>query len=251
MTDNIQMKDNIQDLVKYVTSTGFFEKIKISADQDQVSIEAMEKEREVVFKGSFTKPIEGLSGEFGLSNLSLLGHISSDQEFNAKESTISVVYEEREGQTNPSELTYVNKSKSSINYRFMPIKLVPQQPKFIEPTWDIVIKPSKANVQQFAWAANGLSAYEQYFIPRIVDGDLRFFIGEEDAASQRGSVTFATGLTTKFDNTSKWRIEHIQPVLKLADSADCEMAFSSKGVIQITISTGVGVYKFIFPAKSR
>lgn len=245
------MKDNIQDLVKYVTSTGFFDKIRISADDKQVTIEAMEKEKDVVFKGSFLKPIDGLTGEFGLSNLSLLGHISSDQEFGAKESTISVVYEEREGQNNPAELTYVNKSKSSINYRFMPIKLVPQQPKFMEPTWDIVVKPSKANVQQFAWAANGLGAYEQYFIPRVVNGELKFFIGEEDAASQRGSVTFATGLTEKFDNTSKWRIEHVQPVLKFADSSDCEMAFSSKGVIQITVSTGVGNYKFIFPAKSR
>lgn len=245
------MKDNIQDLVKYVTSTGFFDKIRISADDKQVTIEAMEKEKDVVFKGSFLKPIDGLAGEFGLSNLSLLGHISSDQEFSAPESTIKVVYEEREGVSNPAELTYVNKSKSSINYRFMPIKLVPQQPKFMEPTWDIVVKPSKANVQQFAWAANGLGAYEQYFIPRVVNGELKFFIGEEDAASQRGSVTFATGLTTKFDNTSKWRIEHVQPVLKFADSSDCEMAFSSKGVIQITVSTGVGVYKFIFPAKSR
>ena len=41
------MKDNIQDLVKYVSSTGFFDKIRISATDKEVTIEAMEKEKEI------------------------------------------------------------------------------------------------------------------------------------------------------------------------------------------------------------
>lgn len=245
------MKDNIQDLVKYVISTGFFDKIKINSNDKGVTIEALEKEKDVVLKGNFLAPIDDLDGEFGLSNLSLLGHISSDQEFTSKDSTIEVIYENKNGQKNPAELKYVNKSKSHINYRFMAANLLPAQPKFMEPTWDVVVKPSKANIEQFAWAANGLSAYEQYFIPKIENGELKFYIGEENGANQRGAVTFAKDLKEKFDNVNKWRIEHIQPVLKLAIAADCEMAFSTKGVIQITINTGVGVYKFIFPAKSR
>jgi hypothetical protein len=244
------MKDNIQDLVKYVTSTGFFDKIKVNADSNGVVIEALEKEKDVVLKGSFANPIDGLNGEFGLSNLSLLGHISSDQEFSSKESILEVIYEKKNNEDVPVELKYVNKSKSHINYRFMAANLVPPQPKFIKPEWDVVVKPAKAKIEQFAWAANGLSAYEQYFIPKIENGELKFYIGDANAASQRGAVTFASDLKETFDNKNKWRIEHIQPVLKLAISADCEMAFSSKGVIQITINTGVGVYKFIFPAKS-
>ena len=42
------MKDYIQDLTKYVVSTGFFDKIKITADQKAIKIEALEKEKEVV-----------------------------------------------------------------------------------------------------------------------------------------------------------------------------------------------------------
>lgn len=244
------MKDNIQDLVKYVTTTGFFDKIKVNATDTNVVIEALEKEKDVVLKGGFAKPIDGLNGEFGLSNLSLLAHIASDQEFSSKDSVLEVIYEKKNNDDVPVELKYVNKSKSHINYRFMAANLVPPQPKFIEPEWDVVVKPAKAKIEQFAWAANGLSAYEQYFIPKIENGELKFYIGDANAASQRGAVTFATDLKEKFDNKNKWRIEHIQPVLKLAISADCEMAFSTKGVIQITINTGVGVYKFIFPAKS-
>lgn len=245
------MKDQIQDLVKNVVGTGFFDKIKVTADGKGVTIEAMEKEKEVILKGSFNGPVPGLIGEFGLSNLSLLGHISSDQEFSSPDSKINVVYDDRNGEKVPTELGYVNKSKTFVNYRFMSKQLVPDQPKFVEPAWEVTVRPSKANIQQFAWAANGLGAYEQYFIPKVQDGDLRFYIGEEDAANQRGGVVFATGLTQQFDGQNRWKINHLQSVLKLAESSDCEMSFSTKGVIQVKISTGVGVYKFLFPSKMR
>lgn len=241
------LKDYVQDLVKNVISTGFFDKVKITATSKDIVIEALEKDKDVVLKGKFTTPLDDLNGEFGLSNLSLLSHITSDSEFNSTDSRLEVVYKNKV----PEELTYENKSKSFINYRFMSTKLIPDQPKFIEPAWDVVIKPTKAHIQQFSWAANGLGAYEQYFTPSIKDGDLKFYIGEDGAANQRGSVTFATDLKEKFDSQHKWKISHIQTVLKLADSTETEMAFSSKGAVQITVSTGVGVYRFIFPAKVK
>ena len=245
------MKDNIQDLVKNVIGSGFFEKIKVTADAKTATLEAVEKDKEVILKGSFTSPITGLEGEFGLSNLSLLSHIANDPEFNSPDTNMDIVYAQKNGEKVPSELAYVNKSNTYINYRFMPKELVPNQPKFVEPQWDVLIKPSKSNIQQFAWAASGLSAYEQYFIPKIKDGRLIFFIGEDDAASQRGGVTFAENRNEKFDSQYKWRINHMQTVLKLADNADCDMAFSNKGVIQVKLSTGVGEYRFLFPAKVR
>ena len=245
------MKDYIQDLTKYVVSTGFFDKIKITADQKAIKVEALEKEKEVVLKGSFTNPMAEMDGEFGLSNLSLLGHIASDSEFNSKDSTVEIKYETKNGEKVPTELAYQNKSKSYINYRFMSKQLIPDQPKVMEPAWDVTIKPSKSNIQQFGWASAGLGAYEQYFIPKIQDGQLKFFIGEEDAASQRGGVVFATDLTEKFEAQHKWKIAQIMAVLKLSETADCEMSFSSKGVIQITLNTGVGTYRYIFPAKVR
>ena len=238
-------------MITQIKPAGFFEKIKITADDKHVAIEAMEKEKEVILKGSFNKPIAGLNGAFGLSNLSLLSHICSDQEFNNADSKLEVVYKDRNGEKVPEELSYVNKAKTFVNYRFMSKELVPEQPIFKEPTWDIVIKPSKLNIQQFAWAANGLGAYEQYFIPKVSDGELRFYIGEDNAANQRGGAVFATGLSGNFDSQHRWKIAHIQAVLKLADSTECEMSFSTKGIIQVKIDTGVGGYKFLFPAKMR
>jgi hypothetical protein len=245
------LKDYIKDLTTYITPAGFFDKIKVSASSKDVTVEAMDKEKEVILKGKFNQSVPDLEGEFGLSNLSLLQTIASDPEFNFNESLVTITYENKAAGKEPTEMAYVNKSKSHINYRFMSKSLVPDQPKFIEPKWDVVITPSKNNIQQFAWAANGLSAYEQYFIPKIVDGNLKFFIGEDDAATQRGGVVFASDLKETFDGTHKWKIQQVLGGLKLGDNCDCEMAFSTKGAIQITLNTGVGTYKYIFPSKVR
>lgn len=245
------IKDCFKDLTTYVVPTGFFDKIRINATQKEILVEAMEKEKEVILKGKFTAPVSDLIGEFGLSNLSLLGTICSDPEFNSKESSMTVVYQTKDAERVPTEISYENKSKSHINYRFMSKQLVPDQPKYIEPKWDVVINPTKASVQQFAWAANGLASYEQYFIPKIVDGDLKFFIGEEDASTQRGGVVFATERKESFESQHKWKIQQVLGILKVADTCDCEMAFSTKGAIQITLNTGIGNYRYILPAKVR
>lgn len=245
------IKDNFKDLATYVAGTGFFDKIKVTSGSKETMLEAMDKDKEVILKAQFNDPIADLEGEFGLSNLSLLQTITNDPEFQLQESTMTVVYENKAEGKVPTELAYTNRSKSHINYRFMAKQLVPEQPKFIEPKWDVVITPTKSNVQQFSWAANGLAAYEQYFIPRIVDGDLKFFIGEDSASTQRGGVVFASGRTETFDSQHKWRIQIVQSVLKIGDLCDCEMSFSTKGAIQVKLDTGVGTYKYIFPAKVR
>jgi hypothetical protein len=241
-----ETKDFMQDICKYVVGTGFFEKIRVQANAKDTIIESF-KEKAIVLKGK-SSAVTGLEGEFGLSNVDLLKHICGDPEYNAKESKMDVTYATRDGDKDPSEFGYTNKSKTFITYRLMNKKLIPNQPKFIEPKWDVIVKPSKASVSQFGWAAAGLSGYEQYFVPKVVAGELKFFIGEENAASQRGGIVFAEGLKDDFDCQLRWRIADVMTVLKLGDSADCEMSITAKGGIKITLTTGIGTYSYMFPA---
>lgn len=251
MTSTIPVKDIMQDVVKNAVSTGFFDKIKITATKKSVSIEALESNKQVILKAMTTQGVTGWEGEFGLANLSLLQNVVNDPEFAHKDSQLEMQYQVKGGQDVPSELHYTNKSKTFVAYRFVGKEMVPDQPKYNEPQWDVVVSPSKAAIQQFAWAANSLSSYEQYFIPKTVDGNLKFFIGEENGANQRGGVQFASNVTGEFDSNHKWPISQIAQVLKLTDGTDAEMKFSVKGAIQLTLQTGLVEYKFVFPAKMR
>lgn len=251
MANTIAVKDIMQDVVRNTVTTGFFDKVKISSGRKGVTIEALENNKQVILKATTQAPVDGWEGEFGLANLSLLQSVVNDSEFAHKDSKLDMQYQARGGQDVPSELHYTNKSGTFVAYRFVSKDMVPDQPKYNEPVWDVTIKPTKAAIQQFAWAANSLSSYEQYFIPKTVDGSLKFFIGEEGGANQRGGVTFATNVTGEFDGTHKWPISQIAQVLKLTDGTDAEIKFSVKGAIQIEISTGLVQYRFVFPAKMR
>lgn len=242
------LKDYVQDLVKNVISTNFFDKIKITASNKEIIVEAVDSGKDIVLKGKFNQPLPNIDGEFGLSNLPLLGHIVSDSEFNSTDSKLEPVYN-----TNKvlEEFNYTNKSMSYIKYRCMSVKLVPDQPKFVEPNWDLTVTPTKSAIQQFNWASAGLSAYERHFTPEVKNNELVFLIGDDNSANQRGGVVMNTGVTTKFDVDHKYNISYMQSVLKLADTANCEMKFSTKGAIQVSIDTGIGNYRFIFPAKTK
>ena len=251
MANSIAVKDIMQDVVKNTVGTGFFDKIKITANKKGVSIEALENNKQVILKASTNSAVDGWEGEFGLANLSLLQSIVNDAEYAHKDSVLDMQYQPRGGVDVPVELHYTNKSKTFVAYRFVSKDMVPDQPKYNEPTWDVTIKPTKSAIQQFAWAANSLSSYEQYFIPKTVDGALKFFIGEENGANQRGGVQFAPNVTGTFESNHKWPISQISQVLKLTDGTDAEMKLSIKGAIQLEINTGLVQYRFVFPAKMR
>lgn len=242
------LKDYIKDLATYTISVGYFDKIKVTAKTDTVLFDSAEKNKDVILKGQFDKAIPDLEGEFGLSNLSLLQTITSDPEFSAKESTMTVKYL---ADKTPEELIYKNKSKSCVNYRVMNSHMLPNIPAYVEQKYNISITPSKSSIQQFIWAANGLTSYEQYFMPKIVDGDLKFFIGEPSAATQRGAIVIASDRTEKLDSKYSFRTDQVLNVLKVADSCDCEMHFTDKGAIVVTLKTGLGSYKYIFLGKVR
>lgn len=246
-----KQKDAIQDIVRNVLSTGFFDKIKITANKKETLIEALEKDKQVILKARTLLPVEGWQGEFGLANLSLLSAIAGDPEFSHKDSTLELVTQARGGEDVPSELHYQNRSKSFISYRFVAKEMVPDQPKYNEPTWDVSVKPTKSVIQQFNWAAGSLSTYEQYFIPKTVDGDLRMFIGEDGAASQRGGVVFATDVKGEFESNHKWAIPLVSQTLKLVGETDAQFRLSVKGAIQVELNTGLAEYRYIFPAKLR
>lgn len=251
MANTIAVKDIMQDVVRNTVSTGFFDKVKINAGKKSVQIEALESNKQVILKATTQAPVDGWEGEFGLANLSLLQSLVNDPEFAHKDSQLEMQYQTRGGADVPSELHYTNKSGTFVAYRFVSKDMVPDQPKYNEPVWDVTVKPTKAAIQQFAWASNSLSSYEQYFIPKTVDGNLKFFIGEENGANQRGGVTFVQGVSGEFESNHKWPISQIAQVLKLTDGTEAEVRFSVKGAIQININTGLVEYKFVFPAKMR
>ncbi len=244
------LKDIFKEINQYVANTGMFDKIKVYVENNQLQVEAYDQGRCLV-KGKFHKPVPEISGSFGIKNLNMLNIITNDPEYLATESTITVNTESRDGKTYLASLTYVNKSQTEIYYRFMSSDLLPKNTQVRDLKYDVIVNPTRSSIQQFIWAGNGLSSVEQYFNPQIRDRQLRFFIGEEGAQNSRGGVVFAQNIDAKMQCDWYWKVSDVQTLLKLNDTADCEVSISGEGAFQIKFQTGQAEWQYVVGGKVK
>ena len=66
------MRDYLKDIVQHTHGLGFIEAAKIANGDGGTELEAMDDDRTVIVQAKFKEQIPGLSGTFGLPNLSKL-----------------------------------------------------------------------------------------------------------------------------------------------------------------------------------
>ena len=77
------MRDNLKDIVQHTHGLGFIESAKIINEEGTTSLEAMDDDRTVIVQAKFKQAVPGLSGTFGLPNLSKLNILLNIDEFMA------------------------------------------------------------------------------------------------------------------------------------------------------------------------
>ncbi len=114
----------------------------------------------------------------------------------------------------PIEIIFTDAEKRPAFYRMVSSEVVPNQPKPISSTWDIVFEPTKSKIQELSKLASIFSSTEEFFFVKNVDGELRFYIGDEGSTSHRSYVVFNKP-TEGTLNGLNWLISQILNVLKL------------------------------------
>jgi hypothetical protein len=81
------------------------------------------------------------------------------------------------------------------------------------------------------------------------DGDKLVFVFG-DQSTHGGEFVFATGVTGKINKAWTWPVTSVLSILKIADANNTTMSFSNEGAMQITLDSGLGIYKYIIPANA-
>ena len=245
--------------------------IKITGDIDgKVTIEGMDEGKTVVIKGKFIKDIPEFEGTFGLSNLDeLSGYLNI---YSSPASKIEIIREDKSFSTvvkdenhqpildddgNPtyeevvenviSELHFKLDSEEMINrYRVVDKRMITDQYNFLGAKWDIEIEPSQASIEKLAKQAS--VGYTETFGVKTKDGNLYVVMGIPELQS---SFLFAKDVEGEITNPWLWDLSKVLSILKLSSNAECTMSFLDKGVLQITLNTGLAEYNYILPAKAR
>ena len=209
----------------------------------------MAEDRSVILNAKTHNPVDNFEGTFGMPNLNKLDLHLKCPEY--KEGAgISVVTQERNGETIPTGLHFQNAIGDFENdYRFMNQDIINEKLKSVKfkgTGWDVEFEPTMAAIQRLKFQAAAHSE-ETVFQVSTDNGNLVFSFG--DASTHAGSFVFQSGITGKLKQTWSWPVNQVQSILGL--TGDITMRIADVGALSITVDSGTAVYTYILPAQSK
>ena len=244
------MKDILQDIVAHTNKLGFLNIVKITGTKEKTLIDSMADDRSVIMYAETTTPQQDMLGVFGMPQIEKLRYLVDGKEYQ-EDAKIEIVTANRNGEDLPVGLHFENKDGDFKNdYRFMNEAIINEKLKTVKfrgVKWDVEVNPTVSAVQRFQFQA-GANTEHTTFLAKT-DGDkLVFTFG--DQSTHGGEFVFATGVTGKITKAWTWPIISVLSILKIADANNTTMSFSNEGAMQITLDSGLAVYKYIIPANA-
>ena len=245
------MQQVLKEVVKKIGGLGFVDTIKVTGTTEATKIEAVDGDKTVIIKAKLAETQEALVGEFGISSLPLLTGLLNFSSYQTEGATFNVKRRESNGKSVPEEFEFRDENSMGSNFRLMAGNLVPEQPLVADIKWDISFVPTKSKIQEFAALAGMYSQFDQYFSVKTKDGNVVLAIGDEGSATHRASMVFAPEVAGELKGELLWPIQQFLSILKMADGNDYLVNITSKGAMQVAVTTENAEYFYILPARRR
>jgi hypothetical protein len=245
------MKDILQDIVSHTQNLGFLTTVKVTGTAEKTSFNSMADDRGVIMEADTLNPYPQMVGVFGMPQLNKLKFLIDGSEYQT-DAKIDVKFAQRNGENIPVGLHFENSTGDFKNdYGFMNAEIINEKMKTVKfrgVKWDVEIEPTVSAVQRFNFQATANSEHPT-FLAKTDGTNLKFIFG--DANTHGGEFIFATDVVGKLDRGWTWPVAQILPILKLATEGNtAKMSLSNEGAVQITLDSGLAVYKYIIPAKA-
>lgn len=244
------MQDLLKDIVAHTQKLGFLNIVKVTGTSDKTLIDSIEENKSVILYAETTDPYPQLIGTFGMPQLEKLRYLLDGKEYQ-DDAKIEVVTANRNGEILPVGIHFENKDGDFKNdYRFMNQAIIEEKLKTVKfrgAKWDVEVTPALNAVQRFSFQA-GANTEHTTFLAKTDGDQLKFTFG--DVSSHGGEFVFATGVTGKLSKGWTYPVSAVLSILKAADVNNTTMSFSDTGALQITLDSGLAVYKYIVPAQA-
>lgn len=246
------IKDIMKDVLKHTHGLGIFEMVKISGDVEKTTVETVDADKTVIFKGETHNPYpEFVDSTVGLSRMQVLQGYLQYPGFDGEGSDVKINTQDRNGETVPVEVEFTSADGNDAHYRFMLADVINQQLKSIKfkgAEFDINIVPTAKNLKDLGYFNTILSSYEAMFSPSTDGTELYFNIG--DGISDRAKVLVSGSIEGVISKDWKWPLDVVLRILRLGNSGNCVLSINDQGLLQIKVDSGLGVYTYLLPAKS-
>jgi len=243
------MKDNLQDLIQHTHGLGNIDLIKVTGTDTETNVNAIAEDKSVIVSGTLKNPNSEFIGTFGMPNLGKLKTILGfdDYDENAK---INIDRVNKDGVSTPSTIHFETKAGDFVNdYRLMSKAIVDEKVKnvtFKGTSWNVEFEPTIAGIMRLKKQASANSE-EQHFTFTTVSGDLKVNFG--DPSTHSGNFVFQAGVSGSLNKTWNWPVKVFLSIMDLP--GDKTVRISDAGAAEITVDSGLAVYRYLLPAQAK
>lgn len=243
------MKDNLQDLIQHTHGLGCIDLIKVSGTDTETQVNAIAEDKSVIVSGTLKNPSAEFIGTFGMPNLGKLKTILGfdDYDDNAK---INVTRVDKDGVITPNTIHFETKAGDFVNdYRLMSKAIVEEKVKnvlFKGATWNVEFEPSIAGIQRLKRQASANSE-EANFTTKTENGNLMVYFG--DPSTHSGNFVFHPSVSGSLNKTWMWPVKQFLSIMDLP--GDKTVRISDAGAAEITVDSGLAVYRYLLPAQAK
>ena len=246
------IKDILKDVLKHTHGLGIFEMVKITGDVEKATIETVDADKTVIFKGETHQPYpEFVDSTVGLSRMGVLQGYLQYPGFDGEGSTVAVKTQERNEETVPVEVEFTSADGNDAHYRFMLSDVINQQLKAIKfkgAEFDLNIVPTDKNLKDMAYFNSVLGSFEANFSPKTNGKELYFHIG--DGVSDRTKILISNDIDGSITGDWRWPLDIVLKILRLGDTGNCVLSINDQGLLQIIVDSGIAKYTYLLPARS-
>ncbi len=240
------MKDNLQDLIQYTHGLGVIELIKVNGTDKQTVISAIAEDKSVVVEGTFKNPSADFIGTFGMPNLGKLKTILGFDDYD-EHAKINITTN-KDGV--PSAVHFETKAGDFVNdYRLMAKAVVEEKVKDVKfkgAAWNVEFEPTVAGIMRLKKQAQANSE-ENNFTAKTDKSDLKIYFG--DPSTHSGNFVFHTGVSGTLGRAWQWPVKVFLAIMDLP--GEKTVRISDQGAAEITVDSGLAVYRYLLPAQSK
>jgi len=246
------IKDILKDVLKHTHGLGIFVMVKITGDVEKATIETVDADKTVIFKGETHQPYpDFVDSTVGLSRMGVLQGYLQYPGFDGEGSTVAVKTQERNEETVPVEVEFTSADGNDAHYRFMLSDVINQQLKAIKfkgAEFDLNIVPTDKNLKDMAYFNSVLGSFEANFSPKTNGKELYFHIG--DGVSDRTKILISNDIDGSITGDWRWPLDIVLKILRLGDTGNCVLSINDQGLLQIIVDSGIAKYTYLLPARS-
>lgn len=243
------MKDILQDIIAHTNALGFIDLIKVTGTDKETTINAIAEDRSVIVSGTFNNPHPEFIGTVGMPNLGKLKTILGFEEYDEK-AKITVTTQNKDGADVPVAIHFETAAGDFINdYRFMAKAVIEEKVKTVTykgTGWDIEFVPSVASILRLKKQSQANSE-EQTFKTLVDNGNLVVHFG--DPSTHSGNFVFQSNVIGKISTKWHWPVSQIISILSLP--GDKQMKIADQGAMEITVDSGLAVYRYLLPGQTK